>query len=198
MCGRRNSGSTSRTVISSSGRREAAARARWRADRAPCAPPIRTGSIRRITTSTSSSAARRAALTAATAIDLDLRATYAYLRYAWDLSHGTIDPEDVDPQWHAAPRTIDLHNALQTGLGENSIGESLARLAPHSPQYLGSEASARAVARQKQDAAAIEQIAMNMERWRWLPDDLGSAVHRWSTFPRSASTRSRTAGACST
>jgi len=46
-------------------------------------------------------------------------------------------------------------------------------LAPHSPQYLGLKHQL-ALARQTQDAAAIEQIVMNMERWRWLPDDLGS------------------------
>jgi len=37
-------------------------------------------------------AARRTSLGAATAVDLDLRATYTYLRYATDLSLGTIDP----------------------------------------------------------------------------------------------------------
>ena len=118
-------------------------------------------------------AARRAPLTAATAIDLDLRATYTYLRYAADLSLGTIDPEDLNPEWHAAPRTIYLRDALQAGIAENGIGQSLARLAPHSPQYLGLKHQL-VLARQKQDAAAIEQIVMNMERWRWLPDDLGS------------------------
>ena len=118
-------------------------------------------------------AARRAALDADRAISLDLRATYAYLRYASDLSLGTIDPEDVNPEWHAAPRNIYLRNALQSGLGENNIGQSLASLAPHSPQYLGLKHQL-ALARQKNDAPAIEHIVMNMERWRWLPDDLGS------------------------
>ena len=44
--------------------------------------------------------AARQSLTATTAVDVDLRATYAYLRYGWDVSRGTIDPEDVDPEWH--------------------------------------------------------------------------------------------------
>ncbi|HEV8209430.1 MAG TPA: L,D-transpeptidase family protein, partial [Vicinamibacterales bacterium] len=78
-----------------------------------------------------------------------------------------------NPEWHAAPRTIYLRDALQAGIAENGIGQSLARLAPHSPQYLGLKHQL-VLARQKQDAAAIEQIVMNMERWRWLPDDLGS------------------------
>jgi murein L,D-transpeptidase YcbB/YkuD len=118
-------------------------------------------------------AARRASLNAATAVDLDLRATCTYLRYASDLSLGTIDPEDLNPEWHAAPRTVYLRDALQAGIAENNIGQSLARLAPHSPQYLGLKHQL-VLARQKQDAAAIDQIVMNMERWRWLPDDLGS------------------------
>jgi murein L,D-transpeptidase YcbB/YkuD len=117
-------------------------------------------------------AARRGALSADKAVALDLRATYTYLRYATDLSAGTIDPEDLNPEWHASPRTIYQRDALQAGLSGNDIGQSLLRLAPQSPQYLGLKHQL-VIARQKQDAAAIEQIVMNMERWRWLPDDLG-------------------------
>jgi murein L,D-transpeptidase YcbB/YkuD len=117
-------------------------------------------------------AARRAALDQ-NAATLDARATYAYLRFAWDLAHGTIDPEDVNPQWHAAPTSVDLHAALERGLGDNAIGQSLASVAPASPQYLGLKHQL-ALARAKGDAAAIEPIVMNMERWRWLPEELGS------------------------
>jgi murein L,D-transpeptidase YcbB/YkuD len=106
------------------------------------------------------------------AMEFDLRATHAYLRYAWDLSRGTVDPEDIDPQWHAAPRNVDLHNALTSGLGEGHIGQSLEKMAPASPQYLGLK-NQLARARANGDAEAVHQIAMNMERWRWLPDDLG-------------------------
>ncbi len=38
---------------------------------------------------------------------------------------------------------------------------------------LGNKLSTLNSQRAKGDAAAIEQIVMNMERWRWLPDDLG-------------------------
>jgi murein L,D-transpeptidase YcbB/YkuD len=117
--------------------------------------------------------AARNLLTSQQAVDFDLRATYAYLRYGWDLSRGTIDPEDVDPQWHAAPRHVDLHNALVSGLGENDIGESLRHLAPASPQYQGLKHQL-VKHRASADGDAVHQIAMNMDRWRWLPDDLGS------------------------
>ena len=117
--------------------------------------------------------AARRAFTRDHAIEFDLRASYAYLRAGWDLTHGTVDPEDVDPQWHATPRNVDLHNALESAVGSGNVEQSLQELAPSSPQYQGLKhqlASARATG----DAAATEQIAMNMERWRWLPDDLGS------------------------
>ena len=117
--------------------------------------------------------AARKSLTSAQAVDVDLRATYAYLRYGWDLSRGTIDPEDVDPQWHAASRNVDLHNSLMSGLGENNIAQSLHNLAPASPQYAGLKHQL-AQYRSSGDADAVHQIAMNMDRWRWLPDDLGS------------------------
>jgi murein L,D-transpeptidase YcbB/YkuD len=107
------------------------------------------------------------------AIDLDLRATYAYLRYASDMMHGTVDPEDVDPRWHVAPTDVDLHNRLEMALGQNQVAQSLQDLAPKAQQYQGLKHQL-AQHRQQGDAAAVEQIAMNMERWRWLPDDLGS------------------------
>jgi murein L,D-transpeptidase YcbB/YkuD len=117
--------------------------------------------------------AAKKAFTRERAIDFDLRASYAYLQYASDLTHGTVDPEDVDPQWHAAPRDVDLHNLLESAVGSGRVEQSLQELAPSSPQYQGLKHQL-AVARSKGDAAATGQIAMNMERWRWLPDDLGS------------------------
>jgi murein L,D-transpeptidase YcbB/YkuD len=117
-------------------------------------------------------AASRSGLTRDQAVALDLHATYAYLRYAWDLTHGTVDPEDVDPHWHAPARNVDLHNALLSALGDGRVEQSLSDLAPSSPQYQGLKQQL-ARARTGGDAAAVQQIVMNMERWRWLPDDLG-------------------------
>jgi len=115
---------------------------------------------------------------------------YTYLRYATDLSAGTIDPEDLNPQWHASPRSLYPRDALLAGLGENTSPVAAAAGAA-----IGAVSGLKhqlAIARQKQDATAIEHIVMNMERWRWLPDDSGSR-YLIVTFRRSASTRSKTA-----
>ena len=142
-------------------------------------------------------AAHRQSFDAAHAADVDIELTYAYLSYAWDLTHGTTDPEELDPHWHAVQRDVDLHATLQNGLDENRIEESLQRLVPKAPQYQGLKhqlARYRALAAQggspspnaanpknpadpknpANPANLVHIIALNMDRWRWLPDDLGS------------------------
>jgi murein L,D-transpeptidase YcbB/YkuD len=118
-------------------------------------------------------AAPRSGLAREQAIDVDVHATYAYLRYAWDLTHGMVDPEDIDPQWHSARREVDLHEALLAALDDGGIEKSLAALAPRSAQYQALKHQL-ARARDRGDAAAALRIAMNMDRWRWLPDTLGA------------------------
>jgi murein L,D-transpeptidase YcbB/YkuD len=116
----------------------------------------------------------RQAFDASHAADADVRFTYAYLRYASDLTHGTLNPEEIDPQWHAAPRKVDVHAALQRGLADNRIEDSFQTLAPAAPQYQGLKHQL-ALARQNGGTPeTLTRIAMNMDRWRWLPDDLGS------------------------
>ena len=106
------------------------------------------------------------------AVDFDVRSTYDYLRYAWDLTHGSIDPEKVAPQWHAAPRGANLHAVLRSALDRDTIEASLQQLAPRASQYQGLKRQL-ALALARHDAEAADRIAMNMDRWRWLPDDLG-------------------------
>ena len=106
------------------------------------------------------------------AVEFDVRCTYAYLRYGWDLTHGSIDPEKVAPHWHAAPGQ-DLPGALASALERGAIEASLEALAPQAPPYQGLKHQL-ALARERQDAAGVERIVMNMDRWRWLPNDLGS------------------------
>lgn len=112
----------------------------------------------------------RQAFDQAHAADIDVRCTYAYLQYAFDLAHGTVDPEDLDSHWHAAPRDVDLHAALEQAIENNRVAASLQELAPKAPQYAGLK---RQLSVNRGDAALARLIALNMDRWRWLPDDLG-------------------------
>src|SRR5207245_2733850 len=100
------------------------------------------------------------------AADFDVRCTYTYLRYAWDLTHGSIDPEKVAAQWHAARSGADLPAALAAAVESGGIESSLARLGPQAPQYQALKRQL-ARAREQHEDGQIDRIVMNMDRWRW-------------------------------
>jgi murein L,D-transpeptidase YcbB/YkuD len=60
---------------------------------------------------------------------------------------------------------------MQRGVKNRSVRDTLTALLPTHPQY----AELKAVLAQtpKSDQARIERIRTNMDRWRWLPRDLG-------------------------
>jgi murein L,D-transpeptidase YcbB/YkuD len=106
---------------------------------------------------------------AADAADIDIRCTWAYLQYAWDLTHGATAPQDIDRQWRAARGDVDLQAALEDATANNHVEESLHALAPSAPQYQGLR---HQLTLHKRDGEGA-QIRANMDRWRWMPADLG-------------------------
>jgi murein L,D-transpeptidase YcbB/YkuD len=103
--------------------------------------------------------------------ELDARMTYAYLHYAADLLGWTSTPKDVYKDWLTAPKKDDLAARLSTAIEKNSVRQTLEELAPTHPQYKGLQA---ALVREKQAPTGhLEQLKMNLERWRWAPRDLG-------------------------
>ena len=103
--------------------------------------------------------------------DLDVKLTYAYLQYAADLLGWRTNSTDVSPIWLTQPKTEDLADRLTRAIGSNSIRKSLEELAPTHAQYKG---LAAALARERrQPTGHADLIRMNMERWRWVPRDLG-------------------------
>jgi murein L,D-transpeptidase YcbB/YkuD len=103
--------------------------------------------------------------------ELDARMTYAYLRYASDLLGWTHAAKAVHPNWLAAPRKEDLATRLAGALEGNRVRDSLEELAPTHPQYKGLQAAL--AAERGAPSGRVEQIRMNLERWRWAPRDLG-------------------------
>jgi murein L,D-transpeptidase YcbB/YkuD len=100
-------------------------------------------------------------------------ATDTYLRLASDLSHGHVRGADRN-EWFISDDKFGEEEQLaylrQSLAAHNLIG-SLRELLPNHPQYLSLK-SALAKADQA-DAKAVNRIRLNMDRWRWLPRDLG-------------------------
>jgi murein L,D-transpeptidase YcbB/YkuD len=103
--------------------------------------------------------------------ELDARLTYGYLRYAADLLGWNDKPSDIANRWLTQPKDEDLATRLADAIQGNRIRESLEELAPTHQQYKG---LAAALARERQHPTGqAERIRLNMERWRWMPRDLG-------------------------
>jgi murein L,D-transpeptidase YcbB/YkuD len=106
--------------------------------------------------------------------EVDLRATYAFLSHAADLLGWRRSPKEIDPNWLASPKKADLAQALREALDTKGIRKTIDELAPQHSQYKGLQA---ALVRARKEGSAegdhIEKIRMNLERWRWVPRDLG-------------------------
>lgn len=103
--------------------------------------------------------------------ELDARLTYAYLRYAADLIGWSGNPKAIYAAWIVAPSKVDLAEHLASAISSDKVRESLDELAPNHPQYKGLQT---ALQRERMNPTGhLEQIRINMERWRWMPRELG-------------------------
>lgn len=69
------------------------------------------------------------------------------------------------------PEPADVLASMATA---GDVGEALGSYHPQQPGYKALKAKL-SEARQKKNAAAVDTLLANMERWRWLPRDLGKA-----------------------
>lgn len=101
-------------------------------------------------------------------IDFDIEVTSALARYAAALAFGRVDPKQIDANWIGTRRDIHLKEVLDDAIDFESIAQLGDRLAPKHLEYDQLRA-----ALQNASGDQARQIELNMDRWRWLPDDLG-------------------------
>ena len=77
-------------------------------------------------------------------VDFDLLLTDAFLVLASHYWNGSINPDDIDPEWRAKRRDFDPTPVLRTVLESGDIRGTLQQLLPFAPEYAGlSEALGR-------------------------------------------------------
>lgn len=103
--------------------------------------------------------------------EMDAKMTYAYLRYAADLLGWTHSAKEVHPNWLTTPKEEDLAARLTAAVASGRVRDSLEELAPTHPQYKGLQAAL--VRELETPTGHVDQLRMNLERWRWAPRDLG-------------------------
>ena len=95
------------------------------------------------------------------ALDLDLRLSYAFVKYATHLASGRTDPKSVDSHWFVTPRQVDAAALMKQALDSQNVEETLRALAPQHPQYEGL----------RQTLARYREIAAH-GGWPALPEGL--------------------------
>jgi murein L,D-transpeptidase YcbB/YkuD len=125
-------------------------------------------------------------------VDLDLLLTDAYLILASHYIGGRINPVTVDPEWHAQRKEVDIAKLLKWAINENIIEKTLQNLLPPQRQYKILKKALIACKNYLLDKDKLKlskflqieindstvyrkivQLEVNMERWRWIPQDLG-------------------------
>jgi murein L,D-transpeptidase YcbB/YkuD len=100
-------------------------------------------------------------------------ATDRFNRLSWDLALGHVrKPARID--WWVVDNDLNAERQdalLRAALAQHSVAASLNALLPTHPQYAALKEAL--VATPVTDEATRNRIRLNLDRWRWLPRDLG-------------------------
>ncbi|WP_159079868.1 L,D-transpeptidase family protein [Methyloceanibacter sp. wino2] len=121
--------------------------------------------------------------------DAELALSAAILKYARHAQTGRMTPSSAHKLFDFHPTASDPKTVLTELAASDTPDKSLLALHPQSEQYQRLHASlvqARDAAKQSgrnpDNDRTVQLIAINMERWRWLPSDLGN-FHVWNNIP---------------
>jgi murein L,D-transpeptidase YcbB/YkuD len=101
--------------------------------------------------------------------DADVRITLALLRLGRDVAVGRSKPERLDPRWKSRRKAGDLVGTLATAADQGLL-MWLDTIKPKHAQYAALQKALGDPAMEQHAG----QIALNLERWRWMPDELGA------------------------
>lgn len=116
--------------------------------------------------------------------EIEVGLTWAALLAAAQMRHGRTTPQDLPGRWGMQRAPVDLAAELEEGLRSADLSGHLRSLGPTHPQFAALLAAYRrarselATETQAELRAPIEerlqQLRLNLDRWRWVPDDFGS------------------------
>jgi murein L,D-transpeptidase YcbB/YkuD len=115
-----------------------------------------------------------AALRSGNAAVLSQAASDRFNLVAHDLALGHVRGKDREG-WHIVDKDLDRerqYGLMKMALEQHRVADSLRTLLPSHPQYRDLKNALMTTA--PGDVAKANRIRLNMDRWRWLPRDLGS------------------------
>ncbi len=110
---------------------------------------------------------------AAKLAQLDLLLTDAMLAYGSHLLYGRLTPRASSVMFDTSPETVNLVHVLRQGLETNRLAEVFQSLLPRHADYAKLRKALGKYRQTPGSEGRVRQILQNMERWRWLPQELG-------------------------
>jgi murein L,D-transpeptidase YcbB/YkuD len=105
------------------------------------------------------------------------RLTAALLTLGHDVAIGRAQPSAFDLSWRARRAAPDVAESLDIAIAHRALGVWLASIEPPHREYAALrrwlEDGARTAPASMSLRDAEARVAINMERWRWMPDTLG-------------------------
>ncbi len=121
--------------------------------------------------------------------DAELQLSIATLGYARDAQIGRLTPKRVSKLFDQRPSLRDPASVLKETAAASDPSAYLVSLHPQHDQFkklqkalLNARQSAKATGRDPATDQNVQLITINMERWRWLPRNLGN-YHVWNNVP---------------
>lgn len=109
---------------------------------------------------------------------LDVRVTSALLALGRDVAVGRVGAASIDKRWKVRRAVPDLAGLLSQAATSGPLDGWLDRVRPVHPEYAALQKTLAALqppaGSEGGDDEAARRIALNLERWRWMPDDLGA------------------------
>jgi murein L,D-transpeptidase YcbB/YkuD len=115
-----------------------------------------------------------AALAAGDPVRVSAEATDRFNRVSSDLAFGHVR-RSARIDWHVSDPDLDAAQqdaTLRAAIAQHNIAGALRNLLPSHPQYAALKAAL--LATPATDTATLNRIRLNLDRWRWLPRDLGA------------------------
>ena len=114
-----------------------------------------------------------AALAGGDPVRLSVEATDRFNRVSSDLAFGHVK-RSARIDWHVSDPDLDAvgqDTMLRAAIAQHNVDGALRNLLPSHPQYAALKAALAATP--PTDTATLNRIRLNLDRWRWLPRDLG-------------------------
>lgn len=104
---------------------------------------------------------------------LELKLTEGFFEMAADMAAGQLEKNSLERKAIPSDLKVELKELLENIASEQSFYPLLQNIQPQHPHYWNLKEELRTTIEENGDPHKINELIINLERWRWLPRNLG-------------------------